>query len=80
MIFSVNLLYVPIAKCRRDYDLNLSTVLVLAFKEPLRSGDFRKRTCFFFLKHEKERAPQEKSDFTIALRLSKCKYQNYAHT
>ena len=35
-----------ISKCRGDRDLGLCTTSVLAFGEPRRSGDFRKKTCF----------------------------------
>ena len=36
-----------ISKCRGDLDLGLFTTLGLAFGEPQRSGDFRKKkTCF----------------------------------
>jgi len=35
-----------ISKCRGDPDLGLSTTSVLAFEEPQRNGDFRKKTCF----------------------------------
>jgi len=35
-----------ISKCRGDWDLGLCTTLGLAFGEPQRSGDFRKKTYF----------------------------------
>jgi len=35
-----------ISKCRGDWDLGLCTTSGLAFGEPQRSGDFRKKTCF----------------------------------
>ena len=34
------------SKCRGDWDLGLCTFFVLAKREPLRNGDFRKKTCF----------------------------------
>jgi len=34
------------SKCRGDSDLGLFTFWVLAKREPLRNGDFRKKTCF----------------------------------
>jgi len=36
---------IPISKCRGDRDLGLCTTLVLAFGGPMRSGDFRTKTC-----------------------------------
>jgi len=35
-----------ISKCRGDWDLGLCTTSGLAFGEPQRSGNFRKKTCF----------------------------------
>jgi len=34
------------SKCRGDWDPGLCTTSVLAKREPLRNGDFRKKTCF----------------------------------
>jgi len=36
-----------ISKCTGDRDLGLCTTSVFAFGEPQRSGDFRKKTCFY---------------------------------
>jgi len=49
-----------ISKCRGDGDLGLCTASVLAFGEPMRSGDFQ----------QKRVSTQEKSDFAIALQFS----------
>jgi hypothetical protein len=46
-----------ISKCRGDGDLGLCTTSVLAFGEPMRSGDFQKKRV----------SKWEKSDFAIAM-------------
>jgi len=35
-----------LSKCRRDRDLSLCTISVLAFGEPMRNGNSRRNTCF----------------------------------
>jgi len=60
-----------ISKCSRDWDVGLCTTSVLAFGEPLRSGDLRKKNRV---------STQEKPDFAVAQRLSKCKYRSCAQT
>ena len=50
----------PLSKCRGDGDLGLCTASVLAFGEPMRSGDFQKKRV----------STQEKSDFAIVLKFS----------
>jgi len=54
-----------------DWDPGLYTTSVFVFGETQRSGDFRK---------QKRISTQEKSDFAIALRFSKRKYQSCAQT
>jgi len=49
-----------ISKCRGDGDLGLCTTSVLAFGEPMRSGDFQKKRV----------SKWEKSDFAIAMQFS----------
>ena len=68
-----------ISKCRGDWDLGLCTTLVLAEREPLRSGDFdrlpRQKTCFDAGKirfcHCAAVPQTQKSDFAIVQRFSK---------
>ena len=57
-----------ISKCRGDRDLVLCTTSGLAFGEPQRSGDFRKKTCF----------DAGKIRFAIALRFSRRKSRSCA--
>jgi len=54
LFFLANLLYVPISKCRGDWDLGLCTTSGLAFEEPQRNGKIgfllRRDTFFVFWK------------------------------
>jgi len=59
------------SKCREDWDLGLGTFWVIAKREPLRSGDFRKKNVF---------RPQEKLEFGIAQRFSFRKHPKSAQT
>ena len=59
-----------ISKCRGDLDLGLCTTSVLAFEDPQRNGKIRGGNVF----------RRRKSDFAIALRISKRKYRNRAQT
>jgi len=60
-----------IPKSEGDWDQGLCTFWVLAKREPLRIGDFRKKNAF---------RPQEKSGFGIVHRFSFCKYPRSAQT
>ena len=70
--FCVRICYVIlISKFRANWDLGLCTTSGLAFGEPERSGDFRKKKCI---------STQEKSGFAIALRFSKRSSRSCAQT
>ena len=60
-----------ISKCRGDWDLGLYTTSLLAFGEPMCSGDFPTK---------KSVSTQEKSDFATALRFKKGKWRSCAQT
>jgi len=82
--FSERICYVfPMSKCRGDRYLGLCTFFVLARSEPLRNGNFRKKTCFarrknqylalrsgfLFAKTQKVHQPRSRSPLHFDIRI-----------